>query len=99
VLIWKDAVRASIYYDSSDTGVWNQKELTQQFIYDNIQDAYKYHWWIKLVLNQYKDLFFYNTALVGDDIGKALKYVGDNYSRDENYDLILDENDEPILIN
>jgi hypothetical protein len=50
-------------------------------------------------LNQYKDLFFYNTALVGDDIGKALKYVGDNYSRDENYDLILDENDEPILIN
>lgn len=80
-LIWKQTVRDSIYYDSGDTGLWHYTELTQQFIYDNIVDAEKYKWWIRLVLNQYKDLFFYNTALTGADICKAKKYVklGESY--------------------
>ena len=65
-----------MYYDVADTGLWHSSELTQQFIYENIQDAEKYKWWIRLISNQYKDLFFYTTALAGGDITKAEDYTG-----------------------
>lgn len=76
VLIWKDEVRGSIYYDSLNPYNWHSSELTQQFIYDNIQDAEKYKWWSKEVSGSFKDLFLYNTALEGSDICPAKNYVG-----------------------
>lgn len=77
--IWKDSVRVGAHYDADNTFIWHSSELLQPAIYENIQDAYKYHLWSKLTSNftQFKDLFFYNTALSDPyEICKTKAYVG-----------------------
>ena len=68
---WKPELQALDTFDSINTGDWNSSELTQQFFYDYIADDYKYMLWSK----DYKDIFLYASALTGNDICKAKKYV------------------------
>ncbi len=76
-LIWKDDVRSSIYYDSDNTGDWHVSELEQEYLYEKVQDAYKYQLWSKISNNgTFKDIFLYGSQLTGDDINSAIKYVG-----------------------
>jgi len=73
--IWKQPVRDSIHYNSNNPFEWHSSERNQQFLYDNIQDAYKYQLWIKIQNNQMKDFFLYSAPLEGENICKAKKYV------------------------
>lgn len=68
----------AIWEGLSGGGIWSNEELTQQFIYDNIQNAEKYKLWIKRIGNntQIKDLFLYSEALEDENIDKAKIYVG-----------------------
>ena len=76
-LIWKDDVRNSIYYDASNTGLWHPSELVQSELYANIQDAYKYQFWSRVVSERFKDIFLYDAPLGLEDAIKAGKYVKD----------------------
>ena len=73
---WKAAIQDLVNYDSSDTGLWDISELTQEFIYEYATDAFKYQLWIKVKNNVLKDLFLYPASLEGDNITKAEKYIG-----------------------
>lgn len=78
VSIWSDNIRSSKYYNNSNPFIWHSSELTQQFIYENVMDAYKYHLWSKLIneFTLFKDIFFYNTALSDNvEICKTKTYV------------------------
>lgn len=76
--IWKNDVRTSGHYDAGNPGDWHSSELDQQFIYDNIEDAYKYQVWVK----DNTDIFLYSAPLTGVDVCKAKHYVdlGEVYS-------------------
>lgn len=80
-LIWKDAVRASDYFNGDNPFLWHSSELTQEFIYNNIQDDYKYMWWNRIINNQFEDLFFFGTARTGAAICLTKNYVqlGEEY--------------------
>lgn len=78
VSIWSSNIRSSKYYNNSNPFIWHSSELTQQFIYENVMDAYKYHLWSKLIneFTLFKDIFFYNTALSDNvEICKTKTYV------------------------
>lgn len=67
----------TIWKASAGSGtVWQMNQLNQEFIYDNIQDAYKYILWIKVSNNIIKDILMYSNALTGDDVCIAKNYVG-----------------------
>lgn len=96
-LIWKQAVRDSVNYFSDDTGLWDVSELTQEYIYENIQDAYKYQFWIKIRGGLFKDIILYPSPLTGDDICTTKRYIGvgeviEDLTGLENYQLC--NNDE-----
>ena len=80
-----DTDPAKLFFNKSDRliwktgtgGDWHTSELTQQWIYDNIQDTYKYQLWSKVnSLGIFKDIFLYPISLGIEDAVKAGKYVG-----------------------
>jgi hypothetical protein len=70
------------------------------FIEENIQDAYKWRLFSLIKSNGiFKDIILYASQQSGDNLDDILKYTNDQYLRDENFDRITDENDDPILTN
>ena len=68
------------------------------WIEENIEDVYKWRWFSKISNNIFRDLILYSVTQSGDNLDDILKLTDDQYLRDENFDRLLDENEDPILI-
>jgi hypothetical protein len=74
-VVWKPSIMVGDNYDPLKTSVWDISEMNQQFIYDHIQDDYRYIFWVKKTGELIKDIFIYNTAKVGIATCKAKRFV------------------------
>lgn len=72
--IWKGFVRTGPYYDILNKYRFHSSELLQSYLYNNIEDNYKYRFWNRTRNNKIFDLFLYSSKPV--NICKVKSYVG-----------------------
>jgi len=73
--IWSNNVRSSECYDPADKTRWCMPELSQKFIYNNIETSFLYIPWIKVSGGKIEDIFQYPEPLTGDDKNRCNRYV------------------------